>query len=95
MELVGTEENAYLIVGVFASDSGGQPELFWWDGKNQPTPGPQVSWEGLVPEALFAWSDGTLQILGDNDEECSEGDDPDDRYFSSIEIDFWPASSSP
>ena len=75
----------YLIVAGSVEDGGKPPAaLFWWDGAGAATPPPAVSLAGLTPEALFAWSDGTLQILGDNGDTCSENGD--DRWFPSLEV---------
>ncbi len=75
----------YLIVAGSVEDGGKPPAvLFWWDGASAVTPGPALSLAGLTPEALFAWSDGTVQILGDNGETCSEKDG--DRWFPSVEV---------
>ena len=75
----------YLIVAGSVEDGGKPPAaLFWWDGAGAVTPGPAVSLAGLTPEALFAWSDGTVQILGDNGDTCSEKGD--DRWFPSVEV---------
>jgi hypothetical protein len=76
----------YLIVAGSVDDSGKPPAaLFWWDGGEAVTPGPDGSLDGLTPEAMFAWSDGTLQILGDNDRKCDEADDQP-KWFPSIDV---------
>ncbi len=75
----------YLIVAGSVEDGGKPPAmLFWWDGAEAVTPGPDVSLAGVTPEALFAWSDGTVHILGDNGETCSEKGD--NRWFLSVEV---------
>lgn len=75
----------YLIVAGSVDDGGKPPAaLYWWDGSEAVTPGPDVALADLTPEAVFAWSDGTLQILGDNGRKCKETDDV--RWFPSIEV---------
>lgn len=75
----------YLIVAGSVEDGGKPPALYWWDGAEAVSPGPAVPLAGLTPEALFAWSDGTVQILGDNGETCSEkGEKP--KWFPSIDV---------
>jgi hypothetical protein len=87
IERVGTGEHAYLIVAGSTADAGLPPALFWWDGLRGVLPGPAASLEGLVPEAILAWSDHDVQILGDNGGTCSdEGEGP--RWFPSIDVTF-------
>jgi hypothetical protein len=76
----------YLIVAGSVEDGGKPPAaLFWWDGAQGIEPGPDVSLTGLTPEALFAWGDGTLQILGDNGGNCDETDEKP-KWFPSVEV---------
>ncbi len=75
----------YLIVAGSVEDGGEPPALYWWDGAEAVTPGPDVSLAGLTPEALFAWSDGTVQILGDNGDACDEKDKKP-KWFPSIDV---------
>lgn len=75
----------YLIVAGSVEDGGKAPALYWWEGAGAVTPGPDVSLVGLTPEALFAWSDGTVQILGDNGNACDEKDKKP-KWFPSIDV---------
>jgi hypothetical protein len=76
LERVGTGDHAYLIlagpVGELGDDN--RPVLFWWDGRSETvTPGPAAALDDMAPEALIAWRNGVVQILGDNEANCSEG----------------------
>lgn len=92
MERVGEGPRAYLIVAGPREEEAGTFALFWWDGTGEAvTPGPAVSFGDMTPEALIAWGDGEIQILGDNEGEgpnrCSEDpDDPRPRRFPSLSV---------
>lgn len=85
MERVGEGAHAYLILAGPRADGPSGFALFWWDGVGEAvTPGPAMSFGDMVPEALIAWSDGEIQILGDNGANCSdETGDPGQRRFPS------------
>ena len=91
IELVGTGEHTFLIVAGSVEDHGLPPALYWWNGdaSHDPTPGPVVSFDGMTPEALIAWSDNDIQILGDNGDNCNEKK-PDEKplWFPSIDVKF-------
>ncbi|WP_375459241.1 DUF3616 domain-containing protein [uncultured Enterovirga sp.] len=86
IDAVGTGERRYLIVAGSVEDGGVPPLLYWWDGLHAATPGPKVSMQGLNPEALLAWSERELQIIGDNGDACSEKAKRNPRWFPSIDI---------
>lgn len=82
LERVG---DRYLIVAGSVEDGGLEPALYWWDGSEAVTPGPDVSLDDLTPEALLVWSDGTVQVLGDNGGTCDEKDQKP-KWFPSIDV---------
>lgn len=91
LERVGTGDHAYLILAgpVGELDDDNLPALFWWDGRSETvTPGPAAPLSDIAPEALMAWNNGVIQILGDNEANCSDGDSDDPRPpgFPSIDV---------
>ncbi|HYW16422.1 MAG TPA: hypothetical protein VE891_09760 [Allosphingosinicella sp.] len=92
----GMGARAYLILAGATGESKQEPALFWWDGmSSNVTAGPTLvaknalpDGEGLpsrdvVPEAVIRWKDGTIQVLGDNEANCTEGGN---AWFPSLEI---------
>ncbi|HEU0098197.1 MAG TPA: DUF3616 domain-containing protein [Allosphingosinicella sp.] len=88
LERVGKGSRAFLIVAGPVGDSGPAPKLYWWDGRNQPTPGPGLGFGAMKPEALIAVSAGRVQILGDNDDNCAEDEAAPPRRFPSRDVYF-------
>ena len=91
IERVASGAHAYLIVaGPVGEPAGGDgPALFWWDGSSATaSPGPALPSLGVIPEALIVWRDGTLQLLGDNEANCSDGESDAARpaRFPSVDI---------
>ncbi|TAZ68224.1 DUF3616 domain-containing protein [Rhizobium ruizarguesonis] len=87
IESVGEGKLAFLIVGGSVEDAGLPPLLFWWDGAQGVSKGPEVSLTGLTPEAMIIWDEHHAQILGDNGDGCSDsGANP--RWFPSIDVTF-------
>lgn len=90
LERVGEGARSYLVLAGPRSDGAGKFSLYWWDGKGETvSPGPSVDFGDMTPEALIAWGDGEIQILGDNegdgDRRCSEKkDDNRPRWFPSL-----------
>ncbi|MBA4752447.1 MAG: DUF3616 domain-containing protein [Sphingopyxis sp.] len=85
IERIGSGESKYMIVAGPVVDSGGEAALFSWDGAGTPVALSMSLFEGPVPEALIAWGDGSLQLLGDNGDACSdELEGP--RWFPSMTI---------
>jgi len=87
IELVGSGEHTFLIVAGSVEDGGAAPGLYWWDGTRDPTPGPDASLGGAVPEALVGWGDQTAQIIGDNGDNCGD-EEAEPRWFPSAEVKF-------
>ena len=85
IELVGTGAHRYLIVAGPVLDRASPPLLFWWDGAGAATPGPAALLGGMTPEALVAWSDRDIQIIGDNGDSCSD-ESANPRWFPSIDV---------
>jgi hypothetical protein len=88
LERVGSGSRTFLIVAGPVGDSGLAPRLYWWDGRNQPTPGPALIFGQMKPEAMITWSTGMVQILGDNDDNCAEDDPTRPRRFPSRDVHF-------
>ncbi len=74
MERVGEGARSYLILAGPQTDTHDIDfKLFWWNGAGETvTAGPAVKFGDMVPEALIAWPDGEIQILGDNGSNCSD-----------------------
>ena len=88
---VGTGDRTFLILAgpVGEPDDDNGPTLYWWDGLSETvTPGPAAQFDGMAPEALIAWDNGVVQILGDNEANCSDGSDQSGpaRRFPSIDV---------
>jgi hypothetical protein len=81
MERVGEGTRPYLIVAGPRNDRDEISfALFWWDGaSDRVTAGPAVDFGDMTPEALIAWPDGEIQILGDNELNCKDDDETDKR----------------
>ena len=88
LEQVGTGKRTYLIVAGPVGDSGLAPKLYWWDGRNQPTAGPGLSFGSMKPEAMIASRADRVQILGDNDDNCAEDEPVPPRRFPSRDVYF-------
>lgn len=88
IEQIGTGGRTYLIVAGPVADSGPAPKLYWWDGRNQPTDGPALSFGAMKPEALIASRADRVQILGDNDDNCAEDEAVPPRRYPSRDIYF-------
>jgi len=93
LERVGEGAHAYLILaGPRTDEHAISFALYWWDGESETVmPGPVVPFGGMTPEALIAWGDGEIQILGDNGSDdtsdpdgCQEEDDPRPLRFPSL-----------
>jgi hypothetical protein len=50
------------------------------------TPGPAAAFGDMAPEALIAWPDGEIQLLGDNERNCREDADNPPRWFPSLSL---------
>jgi hypothetical protein len=87
IERIGSGDHTFLIVAGSVEDAGLPPALYWWDGIHEAAPGPAAPLAGLTPEAVIAWSDHELQILGDNGEMCSD-EESNPRWFPSIDVKF-------
>jgi hypothetical protein len=94
LERIGEGSKAYLILAGPMGEQRMPFALFWWDGVGEKVmPGPIVSFGDMAPEALFAWPDGEIQILGDNEggetqaDKCSEKkEDKRPRWFPSLSL---------
>lgn len=89
IELVGTGEHRFLIVAGPVQDHAAESQLYWWDGdkSHDPVPGPAAPLAGIAPEALIAWDDHVVQVIGDNGDACSD-EKPGQRWFPSIDVNF-------
>jgi hypothetical protein len=88
LERVGSGSRTFLIVAGPVADTGLAPRLYWWDGVHQPTPGPALVFGQVKPEALIVWTVYRGQILGDNDDQCSEDSPTPPRRFPSLDVSF-------
>jgi hypothetical protein len=86
IDRVGSGKHQYLIVAGSVEDHGKPPALYWWDGTGEAEPGPSAPLEGMTPEALIAWNDHEVQILGDNGDNCSDKTEDVPRWFPSVEM---------
>ena len=87
IERVGEGAHAFLIVAGSVEDNGPSPRLFWWDGAEGITKGPEVSFAGITPEAMIIWDEHHVQIFGDNGDTCSDTKSKS-RWFPSIDATF-------
>jgi hypothetical protein len=72
IERAGAGEHLFLIAAGGPDDDGVAPKLFWWDGAERLADGPRPDLRGMAPEALIMWGDGSGQLIGDNEDECSD-----------------------
>jgi hypothetical protein len=72
IERAGEGAHRYLIAAGGPDDDGVAPKLFWWDGGQRLADGPHPDLRGMAPEALIVWGDGSGQLIGDNEDECSD-----------------------
>lgn len=87
----------YLILAGAEPDGGiPLPKLFWWDGVDQAglTPGPNVDFTGMSPEAIVVWDDQSAEIYSDDGGktvggvECSDKSPPPGAGFSAVDVTF-------
>jgi hypothetical protein len=88
LERFGKGSRAFIIVAGPVDDAGLPPKLYWWDGRNQPTPGPALSFGSMKPEAVIASRKDRVQVLGDNDDNCAEDQAVPPRRFPSRDVYF-------
>ncbi|MDR6668920.1 DUF3616 domain-containing protein [Rhizobium sp. 1399] len=89
--------NRYLVLAGSEPDGGNPPpKLFWWDGNKEGrvTPGPEVDFKGMTPEAIVVWNDQEGEILSDSGGalikgvECADKDPPKDAFFPTVDLKF-------
>lgn len=103
LERVGEGARTYLILaGPRTDEHAISFLLYWWDGESETvTPGPVVPFGDMTPEALVAWPDGQIQILGDNGGDdasdparCQEEGDSRPVRFPSLTVRLQPTAPS-
>jgi hypothetical protein len=102
LERVGVGAHAYLIVAGLTGEGDPDGALFWWDGtgsevapepgvvfKDRLSPAPGLKSRHIVAESAIRWDDGTIEIFGDNEANCKDGEPG--AWFPSVE--FRPGES--